>query len=349
MIGARAALALAVLLAVALPCAAQEPATRLEALERERAEKAQTLAPPRQSALERALIQFENGRFLERILYPQTGFYPKIGTITAGSGLSGGAGYRVALAETARLNMLGWGSLRGFWMVDVRLTEPELAHGLIFVDVHAQRYAYADQVFFGVGPDSSRDDFVTYGLNNLSLGGTGGVRPVRWLSIGGGIDWFKPRIDPGSGGVTIPDVFPDGIPGFNLQPDYLRSDAFIEVNTRAPRFNPRRGGRYSLSYQQYNDRTRDRFSFDRLEADVQHYFPMLNERRVIALHAFTSLSEAEPGQEVPFYLQRTLGGPDDLRGFRQYRFRDTNVLLLQAEYRFEVFTAVDGAVFFDAG
>jgi outer membrane protein assembly factor BamA len=52
---------------------------------------------------------------------------------------------------------------------------------------------------------------------------------------------------------------------------------------------------------------------------------------------------------VPFYYQRTLGGPDDLRGFRQFRFRDRNQLLLQAEYRWEIFTAVDGALFYDTG
>jgi outer membrane protein assembly factor BamA len=61
------------------------------------------------------------------------------------------------------------------------------------------------------------------------------------------------------------------------------------------------------------------------------------------------MSDAEEGGEVPFYFQRTLGGPDDLRGFRRFRFRDRNLLLLQAEYRWEIFTAVDGAIFYDTG
>jgi hypothetical protein len=350
MIGSRAA-GLVLLWALAVPCAAQEPATRVEALERERAEKAATLSPPEQGGLERALLRLENGRYLERILYPEVGFYPKVGTIIAGSGLSGGAGYRFALGETARLNTFGWASLRGFWMLEARLTAPEMAHGRLFADVHVQRYSYADQDFFGLGPNSSKDDFATYGYKNLSLGGTGGVRPVRWLSVGGTLNWFSPRIDQESGGgQPISGVFPGGeIPGFNLQPDYLLSEAFVEANTRQPPLNPRRGGRYRLSYGYYNDRTENRFSFDRIEADAQHYFPMLNERRVIALHALASLSEADAGQEVPFYMQRTLGGPDDLRGFERYRFRDTNLVLLQAEYRFEVFTAVDAAIFFDAG
>jgi hypothetical protein len=349
MIGSRAA-GVFLLCALAVPCAAQEPATRAEALEQERAEKATALSPPKQSGLERALLQLENGRFLERVLYPEVGFYPKVGTIIAGSGLSGGAGYRMAVGETARLNTFGWASLRGFWMLETRLTAPEIAHGRVFVDIHAQRYSYADQDFFGLGPNSSKDEFATYGFSNFSLGGTGGVRPIRWLSIGGTVDRFTPRIDSESGGPGIPAVFPGReIPGFRLQPDYIFSEVFAEANTRQPRLNPRRGGRYRFSYGRYSDRTEDRFSFDRIEADVQHYFPLLNERRVFALHGLASLSEADAGHEVPFYMQRTLGGPDDLRGFKQYRFRDTNLVLLQAEYRFEVFTAMDAAIFFDAG
>jgi outer membrane protein assembly factor BamA len=62
-----------------------------------------------------------------------------------------------------------------------------------------------------------------------------------------------------------------------------------------------------------------------------------------------SASDARHGGRVPFYFQPTLGGPDDLRGFRRFRFRDENMILLQAEYRWEIFTAVDGALFYDTG
>jgi outer membrane protein assembly factor BamA len=70
---------------------------------------------------------------------------------------------------------------------------------------------------------------------------------------------------------------------------------------------------------------------------------------VIALRALASMSEADAGATVPFFLQPTLGGPDDLRGFRRFRFRDRNMLLLQGEYRWEIFTAMDGVLFYDAG
>jgi outer membrane protein assembly factor BamA len=38
-----------------------------------------------------------------------------------------------------------------------------------------------------------------------------------------------------------------------------------------------------------------------------------------------------------------------LRGFREFRFRDRNSILLTAEYRWQAWWALDGAVFVDAG
>ena len=52
---------------------------------------------------------------------------------------------------------------------------------------------------------------------------------------------------------------------------------------------------------------------------------------------------------MPFYGMPTLGGNDTLRGFRMYRFRGPHALLLQAEYRWEIWSGLDGALFYDAG
>jgi outer membrane protein assembly factor BamA len=83
--------------------------------------------------------------------------------------------------------------------------------------------------------------------------------------------------------------------------------------------------------------------------DLRQYISLLRNRRILALRGLVSLSDADAGAQVPFYYQRSLGGPDDLRGFHRSRFRDTHALLLQAEYRWEIITAVDGAIFYDAG
>jgi outer membrane protein assembly factor BamA len=83
--------------------------------------------------------------------------------------------------------------------------------------------------------------------------------------------------------------------------------------------------------------------------ELQQYVPFFNERRVIALRARSVLTASPRGQAVPFFLQPTLGGPDDLRGFAAFRFYGNNLMLLNAEYRWEVTSGLDMAVFGDAG
>jgi outer membrane protein assembly factor BamA len=75
---------------------------------------------------------------------------------------------------------------------------------------------------------------------------------------------------------------------------------------------------------------------------------------------------AAAGQLIPFSLQPTLGGKSairsvhedrlgsdgtdaTLRGYRDLRFRDRNLLLLQAEYRVPLWGPIDGTLFADAG
>jgi outer membrane protein assembly factor BamA len=331
---------------------AQEPATRADALLLEREEKAKHLTPPKPSGFERVLMDLESGRLFERILNPAEGLYPKIGNITSGSGFSLGPGYRHAgiFGGHADFSTFAAASFSKYWMLDARLQMPRLANNHAAVEIHAQRYDFPKEDFFGLGPDSNRDDEVTYGLGNTVIGGSGMYRPTTWLNLSAGVDHLQPTLTTTTEPGSLLSVFdPSQAPGVLGQPDFFRYSAMVDVNMRAPRGNPRRGGRYALGYQRYADTENDLFSFDRVDIDLQQYLPFLKDRRVIALRARAAMTDADAGAQVPFYLQPTLGGPDDLRGFRYLRFRDRNSLLLQAEYRWEIFTAMDGAIFYDAG
>jgi hypothetical protein len=329
-----------------------EADTRADLLRQQREEKSKQLAPPDPSRLERILLDLENGRVFERLLNPAEGFYPKVGNVTAGSGIALGPAYRRPgiVDGHADVSAFAIGSFQRYWMLDARLRMPRLARERASIDVHAQRYDFPDEDFFGLGPASRRADHVTFGIRNTVLGATGAVHPRRWLTFGGGFDYLTPRIDAGRDIRPTGSLFDDAAaPGLRAQPDFIRYETFGELNSREPRGNPRRGGRYALTAQHFVDLDDGRHTFQRIEVDLQQYLPLLRDRRVLALHALVSASDADAGRTIPFYLQRTLGGPDDLRGFRRFRFRDANLLLLQAEYRWEIFTAVDGAIFDDAG
>jgi outer membrane protein assembly factor BamA len=140
---------------------------------------------------------------------------------------------------------------------------------------------------------------------------------------------------------------PVAAPGLGDDADFVRAHASVDLDTRQPR-NARRGGWHRAEYSHYGDRD-GRWSFDRLDVDLRQFASILSERRVFTARAFLSTASAASGQAVPFYLMPTLGGNETLRGFRAYRFRGPHALLLQGEYRFEVWSGLDAALFYDAG
>ena len=328
---------------------AQEPETRAEILRREREEKAQDLKPPEPSGMEKWLLKLEDGRLFERILNPAEGLYPKVGNITPGSGFAGGPAYRhPRLIGPVDFSAIAAVSTLAYWKVESRLRVPDLAGGRLALDGYGQWSDYPTEQFYGIGPDSLRLREARYGLANIVYGGMATLTPRPWLIFTGTAEHMAPELDESPEDQPIGNRYlPSEAPGLGAPPStFMRYGGTAEVNYREPRGNPRRGGRYAMSVQRFDDRLDGVYSFDRLEVDLQQYLPIYKDRRVLAFRAAASFSG---NGTVPFYLQRTLGGPDDLRGFRRFRFRDDNVLLLQAEYRWEIFTAMDGAIFYDTG
>ena len=60
-------------------------------------------------------------------------------------------------------------------------TSPDLAGGRVFADVHGRLFEYPHEDFFGLGPDSRREDDVIYGFRSSEVGAAAGVRPVPWF------------------------------------------------------------------------------------------------------------------------------------------------------------------------
>jgi outer membrane translocation and assembly module TamA len=169
--------------------------------------------------------------------------------------------------------------------------------------------------------------------------------------FGVGLEYLQPRLGQGEND-RVPNLFqvfsPAEIPGLTLSADFLRISAHAEVDYRVPR-NARKGGWYRVDYSRYDDRKANAFTFNRFDVDLRQFVGFLSERRVIAARLFASTSDTSGTHVMPFYFMPTLGGNDTLRGFREYRFRGPHAILAQAEYRWEIWSAFDAAIFYDAG
>jgi outer membrane translocation and assembly module TamA len=161
------------------------------------------------------------------------------------------------------------------------------------------------------------------------------------VSVGTGTDTSMP---------SSTDLFtPEEMPGVVDQPTFVVIQPFLEFTTVDRSVNDRTGGIYRVSVAQYRDQDLDRYSFVRWDVDLRHYLSFARDTRTIALRAVAASARPDPGQDVPFYLQPTLGGARSLRGYRTFRYRDRSAVLLQAEYRWRINEFVTGALFSDTG
>ncbi len=328
----------------------QEPQSREEADRQRREQKANDVEPHQPNGLERAL-DFAQDRAI--FILDREGFHPKLGSLTTGSGFAYGLGFRDRdlLSNRGAVEFWAAGSVKRYWATEARLKFPRLAEGHLYLETWASHRDYPQENFFGLGPDSNRADRSDYAIGTSHFGGRAAVRPVSPLLVGGGIEYLTPRLGQGQNDQypDMTDTFsPSEAPGLDTPADFLRSDVFMELDYREPR-NAKKGGWYRIDFSHYDDRTAGQFTFNRIDADLRQFFGFLAGRRVIAARLFVSTSDTIAGQTMPFYFMPTLGGNDSLRGFREYRFRGPHAILAMAEYRWEIWSGFDGALFYDAG
>lgn len=75
------------------------------------------------------------------------------------------------------------------------------------------------------------------------------------------------------------------------------------------------------------------FGWNEVELDGRAYIPLGTDSSSLALRAFTELNNPKRGSQIPFYEQAYFGGRSHGRGFRNFRFRGNNSLLLSVEPR----------------
>jgi hypothetical protein len=334
----------------ATPAWAQE--TRRAAVEELRAARAAKVAPYKQGRLERALFYIEQNRLLER-LTREEGLYLQIGSIQRGGGFALGGGYRTPFAANhLEFNADAAITMKGYRVAGVDISAPRLFSQRLTLMGRGQYRYFPQEDYFGLGPRSEKVARSTFLLEERELAGVAQVRVTPWLTWSTKVAQLNPRIDDGTDPLHPPigELFTDvTAPGLAQQPTFLETGTLLELDTRDQRGNPRSGTYVSLLSARFGDLDDLGYDFSRLGAEVQHYVPIFDKKRVIAVRAALNRYQPRGGSTVPFYYILPLGGTDSIRGFTDFRFRDLNSVLFNAEYRWEAFSGLDMALFYDVG
>ena len=293
--------------------------------------------------------------------------HPVISGVAPGGGLGAGLGYDAPGRGPWAASAKAVYTLNRYWVTEAiagykdRRTEFE-AFG------RARDMTRLD--YFGPGPNSNLFDRTDYRLRDPVVGGHGKFRVTPWLALGGRVEELWPNV--GSGRAprvrSIEQLFGETeAPGLTAQPRFGRYQGSVDVHLPGGAGDAfYQGTKSRLTYAMYDDQEVELFNFRRLDLEAQQVFAGFGAHHRLTLGGWASTSTTDAGQEVPFYLEPTLGGKSDirsvhedrlgsdgtdatLRGYRNLRFRDRNLLLLQAEYRVPLWGPIDGTLFADAG
>ena len=293
------------LMLLAAPASAQD--TREDQQAAQRAEKALNLHEYQPETLERRI------QLAETLFASPKSIYPFIGTTFPGDWLAVGPGYRTRYADSGAFDAHAAWSLKNYKSVDASLKLPDFNGGRIGIEIDGNWLDARDVAFYGLGNNAVADR-TSFRYRATTVGATARVRATSLLAVGGGLD----SLATDTGGVN---------------PSYLRSRVFAEVDSRASQSYTRSGGRYRVDWSDYHQTGSGSYNFRRVDAEVNEYIPLLRENWVIALRGLASSTSTMAGNQVPYFLMPDLGGSRTLRGYSPWRFRDRHRMLFTGEYR----------------
>jgi outer membrane protein assembly factor BamA len=323
----------------------------LEAL---RDQKAATLQPQVLSRTEEFLNRFGSAEFISKLEGYTGGFRPVIGNQYTGSGFAGGVGWRSRKVPRNRIGGFVTTSLstRGWQRYEAGFRLPALDNEKLELDVTTGYRDSNSLSYFGPGPAQRVRRRTNFRLEETHFDGTLSWRPTRSLRFGALGGYLLYNTGPGQDRrfASVDETYtPNQVPGLDRQAYFTRTGAEIQLDYRDFPAGPKRGSNWLARYTYFNDVRFSAYSFQRVDLQATKYFPFFNDRRVIVVNAAGAITDAISGNQTPFYLQPTLGGADDLRGFSPYRFYGDKKAVVNAEYRWEVFSGLDCALFADGG
>ncbi len=328
--------------------------TRTEQIERQRQQKASHLEPDAPNAVERLVHLALGGRGLGFLSDKIPGFSIRLGGLVSGSGFALGPQYRRTTLADGNIffRTSASFSIKNYQRYELEFGLPRLLADRASFDFRAVRHDYRSIDYYGPGPESKKTGRSDFHLTDNAFDATAALKPVRNFNVGLTGGYVMTDIAPGEDdrfASTTAIYSPAQTPGIDQPSNFLRGGPMVSFDYRDHPGNPREGGYYRANYLFYSDQEYGHYSFRRLNAEAQQYFPFFHKTHVIAVRAKTELSYTDSGNAVPFYEQPVLGGLDDLRGFRPFRFYGDNMIVMNGEYRYQIFSGVDLALFVDEG
>ncbi|MBD3295953.1 MAG: BamA/TamA family outer membrane protein [Candidatus Omnitrophica bacterium] len=286
----------------------------------------------------------QKGEHIVEFLH-RNGIYPAFKG-TGGGGAGPGAGVTLNAAELlklpeplADLGLYGWTSASinryqyhggGFNAVDLLWPGMYVSGDISYRD-------YTEEDFFGLGPDTSLGNGVTYRQLETDYSIRAGNQFTRTIRAEVEFSYRDIRIINGrdDGKSQLKHIYAsrplNGLDGA----DFLSETLKLVHDTRDNRKDPHSGGYETLSFS-YNNAAGAPFEYFRYKADIARFIPLFDDKGVLALRAAGEYHDSVGDAAAPFFTVSRLGGYETLPGYQYNRFYDDGAVFFNAEYRYNI-------------
>jgi hypothetical protein len=328
-------------------------ASRAQAVADAEQEKAKHLTPQKPPRGERKFDHIQKD-ILAHIFNAQ-GPSLKFGGIPTGGGFSLGPQYtrQDLLADHLTWNTYVVGSTKKWYGGASSFDFHDLLNGHLELSTDGGYQNAASVWYFGEGPDSSKSNKTDFNreFTTTHFAALGHFFDQK-LTMGYIVGGLLVHVGPGdlSGTPSTDTLFTEAnTPGLTQQSNFVTGTTTIQLDLSRPGFSNPEGLQLEADDSQFFDQSGNQANFHLLATQATYYLPLTNGMRTLVFRVQNQTAFAEDNQVVPFYLQPTLGGPDDLRGYDRYRFYADGKSVVTAEYRWSISQTLEMAIFGDGG
>jgi hypothetical protein len=307
----------------------------------------------------------------------EKGITASVGTVTPGSGIAGGIGYKHFNAFGPGIGYEAGGKVSfrryqqysvAFGRLNDRASTVELDTadrrvGSLFNDsatkergsalyIETRYRDFPQSVYYGGGSTSLKSDRADYSLSGISIEGVWQRQfdSSVGLSVRGGLLDLRVGTGTNAALVNFEERFAGAtIPGAVEQPRFITLGAGLVRDTRQYPGAPDDGTFVGVALRRFAASGAPDLDFTRMTLDLRAYAKPITDRGVLAVRALLSSDFTDSGGPTPFYLQQSLGGGDTIRGLPSYRFQDQALYVLTTEYRWRAHRHLEVAPFIDVG
>ena len=229
--------------------------------------------------------------------------------------------------------------------------------------VNFHYYNYADEPFFGLGNQSSRDMKTNYAHEQSLVNVSIALNAGQYNSINVVAGYEKNQIFEGRD-----DNYPSTVsyyqtileprpPGLRTPVNFVRGEIQFMHNSKDAPGNPTRGWEFQAKGALYKQSDGSRYGFYRGTVDLAKYIHLFYNR-VLVLRTAGQITTSYNDGVIPFYYLSELGERETIRGYARGRYRDKDKVLGSVEYRFPILKryrsdresgSIDMLLFVDAG